>query len=49
MIEIIDWTLKKSKDSLLENNQQNEEQVVGNIIEEFDNKRDITINKKKIY
>jgi hypothetical protein len=47
-IEIIDWTLKKYKDSLLKNDkQENEEQVIDNIIEELDNKRDIAIKKKK--
>ena len=49
-IEIIDWVLKKYKDGLLSrNNQQqnNEEQIVDNIIEELDSKRDIAINKKK--
>ena len=48
-IEIIDWVLKNYKDGLSRNNQQqnNEEQVVDNIIEELDNKRDIAISKKK--
>jgi hypothetical protein len=48
-IEIIDWVLKKYKDGLSKNNQQqnNEEQIVDNIIEELDSKRDIAINKKK--
>ena len=49
-IEIIEWVLKKYKDGLLSrNNQQqnNEEQIVDNIIEELDSKRDIAINKKK--
>jgi hypothetical protein len=49
-IELIDWTLKKYKDSLVKktNQQENEEQVIiDNIIKELDNKRDIAINKKK--
>jgi hypothetical protein len=48
-IELIDWTLKKYKDSLSKkNNQQNnEEQIVDNIIKELDKKRDIAISKKK--
>jgi hypothetical protein len=52
-IEMLDWTLKKYKDSLLLNKthqhqQENEEQVIiDNIIEERDKKRDISINKKK--
>ena len=45
-IELIDWTLKKYKDNL-KNNQQNEEQLVDNIIDELDKKRDVAINKKK--
>ena len=42
--------MKKYKDGLLlRNNQQqnNEEQVIDNIIEELDSKRDIGISKKK--
>jgi hypothetical protein len=50
-IELIDRVLKKYKDDLLLkkeiNQQQNEEQVIDNIIDELDNKRDIAINKKK--
>ncbi len=49
-IEMIDWTLKKYKDSLLKktHQQENEEQVIiDNIIEELDKKRDEAINKKK--
>jgi hypothetical protein len=49
-IEIIDWVLEKYKDGLLSrNNQQqnNQEQVVDNIIDELDSKRDIAISKKK--
>jgi hypothetical protein len=41
--------LKKYKDGLSKKNnqQQNEEQVVDNIIDELDSKRDIAISKKK--
>ena len=43
-IEIIDWVLKKYKDGLSKNNQQqnNEEQIVDNIIEELDSTRSIS-------
>jgi hypothetical protein len=50
-IELIDWVLKKYKDNLLLkkkiDQQHNEEQVIDNIIDELDNKRDIAINKRK--
>ena len=47
-IEIIEWVLKY-KDGLSKKNnqQQNEEQVVDNIIDELDSKRDIAMSKKK--
>ena len=49
IIELIDWTLEKYKAAIdiKQNNQQNEEQeIIDNIIEELDKKRDIAINKK---
>ena len=49
IIELIDWTLEKYKEaaSHIKKNQQNEEEVIDNIIEELDKKRDIVINKKE--
>jgi hypothetical protein len=49
IIEMIDWTLEKYKETAtnIQENQQNEEAIIDNIIEELDKKRDITINKKK--
>jgi hypothetical protein len=52
IIEIIDWTLEKYKETAAVTNlkkmKQNEEQeIIDNIIEELDKKRDIAINKKK--
>ena len=53
IIELIDWTLEKYKDSIagtnIKKNQQNDEAaiIIDNIIEELDKKRDIDINKKK--
>ena len=55
IIEMIDWTLGKYKETtaatnIIQNNQQNEEAIIiDNIIEELDKKRDIAINKKKLY
>jgi hypothetical protein len=47
IIEMIDWTLEKYKANM-QNTQLNEEQVIiGNIIEELEKKRDIAIHKKK--
>ena len=48
IIELIDWTLEKYKDSLKKPQQYEEEQkvIIDNIIEELDKKRDIAINKK---
>ena len=49
IIELIDWTLEKYKAAIdiKQNNQQNEEQeIIDNIIEELDKKREIAINKK---
>jgi hypothetical protein len=50
IIELIDWTLEKYRTAIdiKQNNQQNEEkEIIDNIIEELDKKRDIDINKKK--
>jgi hypothetical protein len=48
IIELIDWTMEKYKDSLKKPQQYEEEQViVDNVIEELDKKRDIAIDKKK--
>jgi hypothetical protein len=49
IIELIDWTLEKYKETTnIKNNQQNKEEIIiDNIIEELDKKRDIAINKKK--
>jgi hypothetical protein len=49
IIELIDWTLEKYKDSLKKPQQYEEEQkvIIDNIIQELDKKRDIAINKKK--
>ena len=47
-IEILDLVLKKYKDGIsMDNQQQNEEQVVDNIIDELDNNRNKAIKKKK--
>ena len=48
IIELIDWTLEKYKDSLKKPQQYEEEQevIIDNIIEELDKKREIAINKK---
>ena len=52
IIELIDWTMEKYKETIaatdIKNNQHNEKQIIiDNIIEELDKKRDIAINKKK--
>jgi hypothetical protein len=50
IIELIDWTLEKYRTAAtnITKNQQNEEQeIIANILEELDKKRDIAINKKK--
>ena len=52
IIELIDRTLEKYKETTaadnIKNNQQTEETIIiDNIIEELDKKRDIAINKKK--
>jgi len=49
IIELIDWTLEKYKETTnIKNNQQNKKEIIiDNIIEELDKKRDIAINKKK--
>ena len=46
IIEMIDWVLEKYK--IGTNIQKmNEQAIIDNIIEELDNKRNVTINKKK--
>jgi len=49
IIESIDWTLEKYKDTLKKPQQYEEEQkvIIDNIIQELDKKRDIAINKMK--
>ena len=51
IIEMIDWILEKYKTAIVTNikkkNQQNEE-IIDNIIEDLDKKREVAINKKKI-
>ena len=53
IIELIDWTLEKYKETatatnIKEKNQHNEEAIIiDNIIEELDKKREVAINKKK--
>ena len=52
IIEILDWTLEKYKETaatyIKKKNQQNEDVIIiDNIIEELDKKRDIAINKKR--
>ena len=51
IIDMIDWTLEKYKETatnIKTKNQQNEEAIIiNNIIEELDKKRDIAINKKE--
>ena len=51
IIDKIDWTFEKYKTAVNTQhiNQQNEQVVIDNIIEELDKKRDIAINKKKLY
>jgi len=47
IIELIDWTLEKYKANIEKTQQEDDEQVIiGNIIEELDKKRDIAINQK---
>ena len=50
IIEMIDWTLEKYKNTAvtdINKKQQNDEEVIDNIIEELDKKREVVINKKK--
>ena len=53
IIEMIDWTLEKYKETaavtdIKDKNQQNEEEIIiDNIIEELDKKRDVALNKKQ--
>jgi hypothetical protein len=48
IIELIEWTLEKYKDSIKKTQQKNEQVIIDNIIEELDKKRDIAIKKKKL-
>ena len=48
IIELIDWTLEKYKETAdnIKNNQQNKEAIIiDNIIEELDKKKEVAINK----
>jgi hypothetical protein len=52
IIELLDWTLEKYKETaaatnIIKNQQNDEAIIIDNIIEEPDKKRDIAINKKK--
>jgi hypothetical protein len=47
IIELIDRILEKYKTNLGKTQQENEQIIIGNIIEELDKKRNIVINKKK--
>jgi protein tyrosine phosphatase len=44
-IEMIDWTMDKYKEAV--NTQKMNQQVIKNIIEELDKKREVVINKKQ--
>jgi hypothetical protein len=45
---MIDWTLEKYKTAnIKKENQQNEEEIIDNIIEELDKKRELARNKMK--
>ena len=51
IIELIDWTLEKYKETIaatdIKNNQHNKKEIIiDNIIEELDKKREVAINKK---
>ena len=45
IIELIDWTLVRYRASIKKN--YTEQEIIDNIIEELDKKRDIAIHKKK--
>jgi hypothetical protein len=49
IIELIDWTLEKYRTvaNINKNQHNGEQEIIDNIIEELDKKRDIAINKKK--
>ena len=49
IIEMIDWTLGKYRTvaNINKNQYNGEQEIIDNIIEELDKKRDIAINKKK--
>ena len=49
IIELIDWTLEKygTVDNINKNQYNGEQEIIDNIIEELDKKREIAIHKKK--
>ena len=48
IIEMIDWALEKYTTAVnIKKNQENEEEIINNIMEELDKKREIAINKKQ--
>ena len=47
IIEMIDWTLEKYKAANIKKENQQNKEVIDNIIEELDKKRDIALHKKK--
>jgi hypothetical protein len=49
VIELIDWTLEKYRTvaNINKNQHNGEQEIIDNIIEELDKKREIAINKKK--
>ena len=45
---MIDWTLEKYIPAVnIKKNQENEEEIINNIIEELDKKREVAITKKQ--
>ena len=44
---MIDWTLEKYEVNMEKTQQQNEQVIIGNIIEELEKNTDTAINKKK--
>ena len=48
IIELIDWTMNKYK-TAVDTQKMNEQLIIDNIVEELDKKREIAINKKKLY
>ena len=49
IIELIDWTLEKYRTvaNINKNQHNGEQEIIDNIIEELDKKREVAINKKK--